>query len=77
MRVRLWTRLWWVPVVGCLAAAVQAAEEPILQLETGGHTAVCTWVGLMVDLGGDWHPAPRCQNRGRNRFRCGTPRPTQ
>ncbi len=49
MRLRLWTRLWWVPVVGCLAVAVQAAEEPILQLETGGHTAICKWVGFTPD----------------------------
>ena len=30
-------------------AAVQAAEEPILQLETGGHTAICKWVGFTPD----------------------------
>lgn len=42
-------RLWLVAVVGCLATAVQAAEEPILQLETGGHTALCMWVGFTPD----------------------------
>lgn len=43
---------WLELLLACLGSAAGAAETnapPILQLESGGHTAICNWVGFTPD----------------------------
>ena len=38
-----------ISAVTCLAGASETNTEPILQIESGGHTAACEWVGFTPD----------------------------
>ncbi len=68
MMLQGWVRVWLLACLvavlgggelGAQVAAQDAASQPVLCLETGGHTAICRWVGFtpngkqMVSLGHD------------------------